>query len=40
MTRTRAGMTGGAKGMVERMNIGKDGEEAEREQWKGRRKAG
>ena len=26
MTETRAGMTGGAKGMVERVNIGKDGE--------------
>ena len=26
MTGTRAGMTGGAKGMVERVNIGKDGE--------------
>ena len=26
MTGMRAGMTGGAKGMVERVNIGKDGE--------------
>ena len=26
MTETRAGMTGGAKGMTERVNIGKDGE--------------
>ena len=26
MTGTRAGMTGGAKGMTERVNIGKDGE--------------
>ena len=26
MTGTRTGMTGGAKGMVERVNIGKDGE--------------
>jgi hypothetical protein len=26
MTETRAGMTGGTKGMVERVNIGKDGE--------------
>ena len=26
MTETRAGMTGGAKEMVERVNIGKDGE--------------
>ena len=26
MTRMRTGMTGGAKGMTERVNIGKDGE--------------
>ena len=39
MTETRAGMTGGSKGNDEEENRN-DGEEAEREQWKGRRKAG